>query len=370
MSVNFSTISSDMLTAEHRGYVRLLVSFIAVAIAPLWLLWFYLEPLAGDVTRLGWYAERDFGYRAPQYYFTRPLSDYESSYDRYHDIVVIGDSFSKEPSGDTPPHPNHWHNFLADMTGWSVLVLRHSEAPLLKFLSSPEFVASPPKVLIYERLERDLDWSLPRLPGESCDGDVASSPAPPPSLQPRRAPQMLIPRPKPTLDADFGYVRRYLTYAALREWFGIDNGKVLKLDLTVPSLFSSVQDRQLLVWKGDLRKASWTAGTLETVRCRMLRLKALVEANRKTRFVILVPPDKLTAYGKYLQRRDYASLSRLERFLDTYQLPVPRLDKRLSAAISKGEMDVYLPNNTHWGYRGHEIAAETVLDYLISQQGQ
>jgi hypothetical protein len=192
MSVNSSTFSSDVATADHRRYVALLLSLLGMAIAPLWVLWFYLEPLAGDVTRLGWYAEKDFGGRAPQYYFTRPLSTYGSSYDQYYDVVVIGDSFSWEPSGDPPQHPNHWHNFLVDMTGWSLLVRRSSEASLPEFLSNPTFVSSPPKVLIYEQVERNMNLWFTRVSGEPCDGGHGASDEPLPPLHPLHALRMEI----------------------------------------------------------------------------------------------------------------------------------------------------------------------------------
>jgi hypothetical protein len=161
-----------------------------------------------------------------------------------------------------------------------------------------------------------------------------------------------------------------LIHAALRKWFGVDNDAVRTLELVGPSLFSSTESQQLLVYAGDFRKAQWEPSVLDALPCRLLRIKKLVEANGKTRFVIMIAPDKLTAYSRYLRRTDYASLSRLEPFLDAHQLPAPRIDRRLSAAIANGEIDVYLPNNTHWGYRGHEIVAETVLEYLMSRQRQ
>ena len=213
-----------------------------------------------------------------------------------------------------------------------------------------------------------MDQWLPRLQGVECNDRDAQPPEPLPRLVPRRAPRTIIERPKPTLDVNFGYVRRYLIHEALREGFGIDNGLVFKLGLTTPSLFSSAEGRQLLVYKDDFRKAQWKPDALDGLPCRLSRLKTLVEANGKTRLLVLIAPDKLTAYSRYVRQRQYASLSRLEHFLDVNQLPAPRIDQRLSSAIAKGEVDIYLPDNTHWGYRGHEIVAETVLDYLMSQQ--
>jgi hypothetical protein len=34
--------------------------------------------------------------------------------------------------------------------------------------------------------------------------------------------------------------------------------------------------------------------------------------------------------------------------------------------VQRGEMDVYLPNDTHWGYRGSELAAQTLQDWFSS----
>jgi hypothetical protein len=43
---------------------------------------------------------------------------------------------------------------------------------------------------------------------------------------------------------------------------------------------------------------------------------------------------------------------------------MPRLDHAIQETIEQGAIDVYLPNDTHWSYRGHEIAADAVARYL------
>jgi hypothetical protein len=41
-----------------------------------------------------------------------------------------------------------------------------------------------------------------------------------------------------------------------------------------------------------------------------------------------------------------------------------RIDLALISAIHNGEQDVYLPDDTHWGSSGYQIAAETLLTFL------
>jgi hypothetical protein len=46
-----------------------------------------------------------------------------------------------------------------------------------------------------------------------------------------------------------------------------------------------------------------------------------------------------------------------------------RIDQAIKAAVDKGMVDVYLPNDTHWAYRGHETAAEALVQYLKGFSG-
>lgn len=59
--------------------------------------------------------------------------------------------------------------------------------------------------------------------------------------------------------------------------------------------------------------------------------------------------------------RDISELSELSGYLPEV---MPRLDLALIFAIRNGEQDVYLPDDTHWGSIGNQIAAETLLTFL------
>jgi len=48
--------------------------------------------------------------------------------------------------------------------------------------------------------------------------------------------------------------------------------------------------------------------------------------------------------------------------------PIVRTDLLLREAIEKGQQDIFLPNDSHWGSEGHRIVADGLLDYLRQKQ--
>ncbi len=65
-----------------------------------------------------------------------------------------------------------------------------------------------------------------------------------------------------------------------------------------------------------------------------------------------------------LMDRIYANLSVFDALAADQSLNLVRLDWAMQAAIDQGIIGSYLPNDTHWGYRGHQIAAASLAQYL------
>ena len=82
----------------------------------------------------------------------------------------------------------------------------------------------------------------------------------------------------------------------------------------------------------------------------------------KNEAVKILLPDELKKVDKGL--RDISALSELSGHLPEV---MPRLDLALTFAINDGEEDVYLPDDTHWGSSGNQIAAETLLTFLLNR---
>ena len=78
----------------------------------------------------------------------------------------------------------------------------------------------------------------------------------------------------------------------------------------------------------------------------------------------MAAPDKLTAYADFVSDRKLRNLSALAELSKQNPDSMPRVDLALKSAIAQGVQDVYLPNDTHWGSIGNQIAAETLLATL------
>jgi hypothetical protein len=78
----------------------------------------------------------------------------------------------------------------------------------------------------------------------------------------------------------------------------------------------------------------------------------------------MVAPDKLTAYADFVCDKGLRDISALAELSGHFPEVIPRLDLALISAIHEGKQDVYLPDDTHWGSSGYQIAAETLLTFL------
>jgi len=154
-------VSSYISSSEfHRRFVLGLLALVLVLAFGLFCLGVYLQPLSGDLTRIGSYAEKDFGWNKPQLEFQPPLSEI-GRYEHYHDVVVLGDSFSTGR-----PHLR-WQNYLVAAKGWSIATLDTNKIHVEQILENPVFRKTPPKIFILENVERDLLLLIKH--DQSCD---------------------------------------------------------------------------------------------------------------------------------------------------------------------------------------------------------
>lgn len=359
----------------YKRYTLCLVCLVFAQMLILLATSFYLEPLVGDETRLGGYAENDFGWNQPQQVFENEAPKLRTAYDQYADIWVVGDSFSFAGNYGVLNYP--WQTFLTAETGLSVASISHytKTQPLAYdpgiipgIVNSEAFQKTPPRVLIVEVVERQLD--ILRDVGGDCQPHYGFTQNPHltlnpiPSLIPSK--QALRKKTLPPFKEQSAYAKKYLgTFFQSTD----DERIVYRLGLTTPRLFSNARSDELLAFGGDIKKSSWDEKKLADIRCKWINMQNLVQKNGKTLFVSMIVPDKLTAYARYLQDQSLAKISPIERLAADKFLHVVRLDQAIQASIDQGAVDVYLPNDTHWAYRGHQIAAATLARYLGSFSG-
>jgi hypothetical protein len=356
-----------------------LLLLVGLPVLGLFALGAYLQPLDGDLTRLGYFAEREFGWNGAQVEFTRsrllfPRSGADpGGYDGYHDVVVLGDSFAYNKPR------RQWQNYLSTATGWSVATQNISVRTLQEVLASPVFQMHPPRVLIVESIERHLRHRLER---NALPCGTASEL----SLQPKaRRPAVdaeplvwdsvlsgvteLVQRPNSWNEIKLGYVGRFVWNSTWRGLTGKEMDSV-QVRLDSPAPFSSDNTHAMLVYEDDFKKVAWWREVAPTdLDCWIRQMRRQVEANGITRFVLMVPPDKLTAYADHVGDVAFRNASLLPRLAERHPEIMPRFDRELIEAVRRREQDIYLPNDTHWGSTGHRIAAETLIRFLAPTVG-
>lgn len=344
---------------RYRDFNRLFLFTVLIVFVPLVIFSTYLEPLEGDLTRTGYYSENDFGWNSPQEQINDSQIKTNQEYDRYYDVVIIGDSFSLS---------GLWQSYLHQLTGLSILTVAKSGGKDLnqveRFLDKPIYKAAPPRLVIYESVERELVKNLDR-------GINNCQIAPSPTVDiigiteaPSSAKPLIRLKGDNKLDIKPGYAANYLFNNMFRALFNFNKTKVDKFHLSRSDLFSNRLSDEILIYKFDLYKDKWSSGQINSIRCSLAIIQNSVQSNGKTFFVFMAVPDKLTAYSEYIVNNVPIKNDTIDMLSHDEKLHIHRLDKSLKKAIQAGVKDVYLPSNTHWGSEGHKIAAKTMVDYL------
>lgn len=344
---------------NFRRYNLLLAALLGPVVALMFAASFFLQPYEGGLTRLGGYPESRYGWEAPQKRFVpplfRPFGSAGAQFIEPADVVILGDSFTFLPDVS-------WPNYLARTTGLRIHAFRLEKMTLEQLIESETYRRHPPRIVIYETVERDIK---PRLGGTNSACIAARDPAPARmALRPLTIEPESFQRPTRAVALDLTMSVDFLTKAIPREFFGRDKTPTRRLALTREAPFSSVEKRQLLIYKDDLGKVRWTAADWESARCRLIDLQNRVQANGQTYFIALIAPDKLSAYDDFLADRSLAGLSRIDLLARDPALHLPRIDLALRQAIHNGETDIYLNNDTHWGSAGYELVAQKLVDLL------
>lgn len=361
-------MSSSTSSSDHRAYRRFAAGLLTLVLLPCALLFVWgirVGPFDGDLTRVGAHLESDYGWNGEQRVYPQALYA-TGAYDKPYDVVVLGDSFSVA----MPQH--QWQNALAESTGYSVLTRNIYDTSVQALIDTPVFREHPPTWFVLEIVERQLPELLAQQ--GSCDQAAAQTPRPPhPEVPDRRdrprtdrVPLKRVEQWSNWSQVRVVYVGRHLLYSVMRD-FGREPSKAPVVELTRNDLFSSRRADAMLVTQADIDKTTrWDEATLDGLACLAHSVRARVERNGRTRFVLMVAPDKLTTYAAHLKDRRLQNASRLPLLAERLPDLVPRLDLTLQQRAASGTVDLYLPNNTHWGIAGHDAVAESLRHFLVT----
>ena len=350
-----------------RTYNLIILIPLALLLVVFTVLGVIMQPLSGDLTRLGGYTENDFGWTYPQETFKERLFDTEASsnYKKYYDIVVLGDSFSFYLP------KSQWQNYLIQLTGLKIVGYHLDKLNINEFLSSPAFIKTPPKIIIFETVERSFNYRGKQI---GLDGDCKprfnlnysqnpiSVKAAPYSLQShsRDTTAGLL---HPNIRTAVHYLKRNIKMI-----FNKKSIRTYQFPLKQNSFFSNRLSDSLLVYRDDVLKLQKNRETVSRSLCKILNLQNRIQDNGKTFFITLLAPDKLTAYSRFLKTDKFINNSWYNQITSAQLLNIPPLKIALETAIGNTVKDIYLPDDTHWGSAGHKITAETLNHYLLENK--
>ncbi|MBP2292286.1 alginate O-acetyltransferase AlgX-related protein [Azospirillum rugosum] len=376
MRMRFGSLLGGLFGGLFRGFDGLALRACALVAALVLPLAHALDPPDGDLTRMGGFAENRFGPSAPQAIFVPPLAE-AARLGTAYDVVVMGDGFSRpDPSDSRTPYGHYWTDHLRNQTGLSVGVLHLDETPLAKYLASADFRDRPPRALVLEVAERDLPARTAHLPAPAESllrapaltvvsqqrGQSAAPKAAP--LTPKAIGQTAQPWTRARAHAwaapPVGYAMDMLVKAMPRALLNLPAASVQERTLVYAGLFSSAAASSTLFRTDDFLPWRADRALLEERRRSLRALQAAVEANGRTRFLLMVAPDKGTVYADFLLEPPPVRSAVEEVLSDDRTLHLAPLASGLKALAAGGVTDLYKPNDSRWGTEGHFYAARVV----------
>ncbi len=342
--------------------IFLALVFLVVSVSAAIMLW--SQPISGDLTRISAYPERWFGWNDPQQDIP-PVINTPRKTGKYH-ILVVGDSFSEA---------GRWQSLLSNQYTFSFI---HSgKTTLTNILALKD--KKKPDAIVIETGER----ALPDMYGKASTFITPTEHC--------QLPAVVTENPV-TIDAIQESIAKLPTFPLIQRKIWPNNGnnisegfhifklyssalikphkrKAKALALTSDQLFSSGKsDHILLLSKDFLLYDTIDDSNLNTVRCSMRAVdQALTQAQLP--HVILTLPDKATAYQPYLVSTEIkqrpALINRLR--IDALTGHGINMLQPIRTMIAAGNKDVYLPNDTHWGYKGFQLAAALIDEKLAAQ---
>lgn len=315
----------------------------------------YLEPLRGDLTRVGMVSERSWGWNG-----TRPvIEQIENVPTPETQVIVIGDSFSmgslwqsvmQRESGLTFA-TYHW-NSLGDPRclgrAIPVLLQRHPRA----------------RFVVVESVERHFinRFAAPADGGERCRTNIRPAPREVQRVPPRR----------PLLDfsdglPDVGYALKALAAEGNPYPRLVATGSAYVAPLTRGDLFSNRRSDRLLFFADDLDEQDWTA---EQVAAAIGNLRAFEESARTlgVQPLLLIIPDKLTVYAPYLQEPLPGPPADIWDAMAEGDLPSIPLRAIFEREVTR-HVDFYLPDDTHAGTHAFTIMGREVAGFIRAGAG-
>ena len=329
----------------------IILSFIVIAL-PLSFFVFWLEPFSGDLTRIGGYRENEYGWNLSQKRFIEPhyrVGESIEDYNKYYDIVTIGDSFSvnKEQS---------WQNYLALSSKSSIITFHRRAVTISELLKYKQFKKTPPKIFIFEVVEHSIQTALHDITLKD-KGNTNTNHLNPEMKFREVVFSKYMEAFKRNLNNSFSMdTALHYIKSNLKQRFGSRTKAYPKSITGKELLFSNANTESALFYHLDNLKLSISENEWAVIEQRFAAAQSIVQENNKTTFLAMVAPDKRTAYSHLIKDEGTTYQSAIEMMPGKYKVNWIHTLGGLRQMIDQEVIDVYLPNDTHWGFQGYKAA--------------
>jgi hypothetical protein len=333
--------------------MRYIKYFMLTGVLPVLLLFLvglYIQPVSGDLTRLGNLSERDFGWNAMQ----QQLPIKKSPQAQQPKVVVVGDSFSIR---------NIWQSIADDdsrltfMTfDWSIF--SNNIDCLEEWLLSLKDAYPSCDFVIIETIERDFLGRF-HSKNKTCTDNTK---------KPIKVKQGYT---KSVRNSDLRNAMPDPVYAvksivnSLHEFEKIEKKKdVFVAPLTRTDLFSNKRSNLILYYENETWKENWKKEEVREAVNKAGHIQRLA-AEKGITLIFAVVPDKSTAYASYFKQPTFPAPPP-DIWAEFAARGVNQVDLKqiLLQAVDSENQDIYLPNDTHLGSTGYVLMGKAISDRL------
>jgi hypothetical protein len=335
-----------------RDYVKYFSATALISLGTFGSLGYFLEPISGDLTRVGKLSERDFGWNKPQPEIQILQADRASK----PDVIVLGDSFSAS---------NTWQTVAMQKSGLKVLTfnwlsLGHPSC-IEEWLESASRIYPSASTVIVETIERSFFERF--NVGKAVCKRVSAVPSTilvkPTDITRAQGAREIMPDPIYALKAFISTFKRF-DQSTLR-------GKATVAPLNRADLFSNRRSDLLLYYSDDDDKRNWTENATANSVIFLSALNASAKRHNM-RLLIAVIPNKLTVYSRYLKVPKQGN-SAANVWNEMRNQGIPQIDLfDLFAPKVASIPDFYLSNDTHLSTSGYIFMGESISAILSERR--
>jgi hypothetical protein len=311
-----------------------------------------LQPVSGDLTRLGKLAERDFGWNAPQ----PVVQTLPSVPDGKPDVIVLGDSFSQ---------PNIWQTIVTNKTNLKLLTFSHltmrNPDCIEQWIKAMPGQYPSAKTIIIQTTEKSF-WLRFNANPLNCRGrNIPPHQNPIQSTKDTRPMglQESMPDPVYALGAVFN-LRKHFDKSTRNSFTIIE-------PLNRSDLFSSRRADLLLYYKGDVVQQDISPKKVQVAMTNIATFQDYADS-QGVQLIINVVPDKSSIYTRFFKTSNpelvapNAQQAMAERGIKNIDLFAP-----FNEQVEKIK-DLYLPNDSHLSTRGYILMGEVIANALSSKE--